>query len=86
MVALLAWEGETDVNGWHRGFCGVLSFCNDTKLNFIMATGLLLNEQFMQLNFRGTFRYQARQKILYSTGHLYIIFQFLHSTPKVLTN
>jgi hypothetical protein len=37
----LIWLGreETDVNGWHRGFCGVLSFCNDTKLNFIMATG-----------------------------------------------
>jgi len=29
--------------GWPRGLCAVLGFCNDTKLNFIMITGLLLS-------------------------------------------
>jgi len=32
---------------WHHGFCGVLSFCNDTKLNFIMATGSLMSANFI---------------------------------------
>jgi len=42
---------ETDMNGmeWHRDFRAMLGFCNDTKLNFIMGTGSLLNRNFLSL-------------------------------------